>query len=223
MKSFCCFVAIAVCLGLAGVAHASSIDFAANILDPLSGGVPEFSNTFSFSFVACSTFSNLPSGVSGSWGCFEGMNATGVDADDCDRDRDSCVPDSDDRGGQTWTSLMLTFANTSAVSGQTADCALDSLSGLQIFATDGGDCDSTADGNTWMLDWSGGNIDIKPGDSFFIIENDGANTLNFPTVSATANAVPEPDSALLLTTGAAMFGLLLYAERRRLRRQSMNS
>jgi hypothetical protein len=25
MKSFCCFVAIAVCLGIAGVAHASSI------------------------------------------------------------------------------------------------------------------------------------------------------------------------------------------------------
>ncbi len=35
MKKFCCFVAIAVCLGFAGVAHASSIDFAINILDPL--------------------------------------------------------------------------------------------------------------------------------------------------------------------------------------------
>src|ERR1039457_2090473 len=126
MKSFCRFVAIALCLGLAGVAHASSIDFAANILDPLSGGVPEFSNTFSFSFVACSTFSNLPSGVSGSWGCFEGMNATGVDTDDCNVARTSCVPDSDDTGGKTWTSLTLTFANTPAVSSQTANCDLDS-------------------------------------------------------------------------------------------------
>ena len=220
MKSFCCFVAIAVCLGLAGVAHASSIDFAANILDPLSGGVPEFSNTFSFSFVACSTFSNLPSGVSGSWGCFEGMNATGVDADDCDRDRDSCVPDADDAGhGQTWTSLTLTFLNPSAVfSGQSADCTLDESQ--QIFATQGGNCGSTNNGTTWTLDFSGGSI--KPGDSFFIVEN-GVSPGSFPLVTAEVNAVPEPDSALLLATGTGMFGLLLYAERRRLLRQSMNS
>ena len=78
MKSFCCFVAIAVCLGLAGVAHASSIDFAANILDPTSGGTPEFSNTFSVTFQPCSDFTNLPTGVgtSSDWGCFEGLNAT---------------------------------------------------------------------------------------------------------------------------------------------------
>jgi hypothetical protein len=217
MKSFCCFVAIAVCLGLAGVAHASSIDFAANILDPRSGGVPEFSSTFSFSFVPCSKFSDLPSGVLGSYGCFEGMNATGVDADDCNRRRTVCVPDADDAGhGQIWTSLDMTFGNNNSLADQTPSCG--GIGTDSIFSSTTCSVDLTT--QIYTLDFSGGTI--KPGDSFFIVE-DGVSPRSFPTVSAEVNAVPEPNPALLMATGAAMFGLLVFAERRRLLRQSMNS
>jgi hypothetical protein len=216
MKSFCCFVAIAVCLGLAGVAHASSIDFAANILDPLTGGVPEAANSFAISFTQCSllpdagdfptdiTTAPTPPATAADFGCFEGVNDTAA------------------TGGATWTSLDMTFGNNSFLAGQTPSCGgIDSGDSIFLSTT------CSYSNQIYTLDFSSGTI--APGVSFLIVEETAGNQFDsngvslFGTGTAVAGVVPEPNSALLLASGTAMFGLLLYAERRRLLRQSMNS
>jgi hypothetical protein len=217
MKSFCCFVAIAVCLGITGAAHASSIvGFATNILDPLTGGVPEAANSFAISFTQCSTFSNageFPTDIStgpntADYGCFEGVNAT--------------VPAPNDIHA-AWTSLDMTFGNNSFLAGQTPSCGgIDSNDSIFLSTT----CSYDPTTQIYTLDFSDGTI--APGDSFLIVEEtaitqfDSNGVSQFGIGTVTVN-VPEPNPALLMATGAAMFGLLLYAERRRLLRQSMNS
>jgi hypothetical protein len=217
MKSFCCFVAIAVCLGITGAAHASSIvGFATNILDPLTGGVPEAANSFAISFTQCSTFSNageFPTDIStgpntADYGCFEGVNAT--------------VPAPNDIHA-AWTSLDMTFGNNSFLAGQTPSCGgIDSNDSIFLSTT----CSYDPTTQIYTLDFSDGTI--APGDSFLIVEEtaitqfDSNGVSQFGIGTVTVN-VPEPNPALLMATGAAMFGLLLYAERRRLLRQSMTS
>jgi hypothetical protein len=217
MKSFCCFVAIAVCLGITGAAHASSIaGFATNILDPLTGGVPEAANSFAISFTQCSTFSNageFPTDIStgpntADYGCFEGVNAT--------------VPAPNDIHA-AWTSLDMTFGNNSFLAGQTPSCGgIDSNDSIFLSTT----CSYDPTTQIYTLDFSDGTI--APGDSFLIVEEtaitqfDSNGVSQFGIGTVTVN-VPEPNPALLLATGTAMFGLLLYAERRRLLRQSMRS
>ena len=217
MKSFCCFVAIAVCLGITGAAHASSIvGFATNILDPTRGGKDLFSNTFSAKFHDCSAFSGAPAGLGGDY-CFEGINATNFDSDDCKKG--TCTHDSDDPAGNIWTSLTITIDDPDGILGTPSCGTLDS--GFALFASS--NCTETNGVDT--LSFTGGSIGLD--DSFFIaIQAPSGVTLHDLdrlSTSDVAGIVPEPNSALLLVTGTAMFGLLLYAERRRLLRQSMNS
>jgi hypothetical protein len=207
MKSFCCFVAIAVCLGISGIARADSIDFSMNILDPPPGGTFLYSDTFSAPFSACSAFSSpsAPAPVLSDY-CFEGINATGV------------LPNTT---AQIWTSLAITIDDPSDLLGlNNATCgALDSPD--SIFTSNS--CTETS--GVYTLDFSGGSI--GSGQSFFIAiavpQTVTLADLNSLPTTAVANGVPEPNSALLLVTGTAMFGLLLYAERRRVARQSSSS
>ena len=201
MKRFCCFVAIAVCMGISGVARASSIDFSLNILDPTGVGVnPLFSNTFDVTFIPCSDYL-LPAPVAAD-GCFEGINDTGL------------LPGTT---AETWTSLVITIPDPTDVLGlSNATCGV--LGGQGIF----GSTSCPESGTTYTLSFSSGAI--APNNVFFI-EETGVAASSFPEGTAVAGTgtVPEPNSALLLVTGTAMFGLLLYAERRRLARQWLSS
>jgi hypothetical protein len=208
MKSFCCFVAVAVCLGISGVARADSIDFSMNILDPSPpGGTFLYTDTFSAPFSACSAFSSpsAPAPVQSDY-CFEGINATGTQPNTT---------------AETWTSIAITIDDPNDVLGlNNATCgALDSTD--SVFTSNS----CTEAGGVYTLDFSGGSI--VSGNSFFIAiavpQTVTLADLNSLPTTAVANGVPEPNSALLLATGTAMFGLLLYAERRRLARQSLSS
>src|ERR1017187_6483368 len=116
MKRFCCFVAIAVGLGISGVAHADSIDFSMNILDPAPPGVnPLFSNTFDVTFSPCSDYALSPPVAAD--GCFEGINDTGV------------LPGTT---AETWTSLVITLPDPTDGRGlSNATCGV--LGGQGIF------------------------------------------------------------------------------------------
>jgi hypothetical protein len=199
MKKLCCFVAIAVCLGIAGVAHATSMDFSLNILDPAPPGVnPITSNTFDVVFSACSAYTLSPPVAAD--GCFEGINDTGV------------LPNTT---AETWTSLVITIPDPTDVLGMdNATCGV--LGGNGIFNS----TSCTESGDTYTLSFSDGTI--APDDVFFI-EETGVTASDFPEGTAVASDAPEPNSALLLATGTAMFGLLLYAERRRRAGQPLSS
>jgi|ERR1039458_6946556 hypothetical protein len=207
MKRFCCFVAVAVCLGISGVAHASSIvGFATNILDPLAGGTIETSNAFAISFTECSTLpdaGDFPTDITApstasDYGCFQGRNGT----------------------SSNWTGLDMTFGNNSFLAGQTPSCgSIDS--GDSIFSSTP-TCSYDGTSSTYFLAFDDGTI--IPEEPFLIVEETAVNQFDnngvsqFGPAAVSATSVPEPNPALLMATGAAMFGLLLYAERRRLLR-----
>ncbi len=111
MKNFGCFIAIAVCLGIASAANASPVAFSAGVLDPSPpGGTFLESNSFSATFSSCSAFSNpsAPSAVQSDY-CFEGINATGSPGDP--------VP------AELWTSLTVTIDDPSDILGSIdSDC-----------------------------------------------------------------------------------------------------
>jgi hypothetical protein len=151
------------------------------------------------------------------------VNASNYDSDDCKRD--VCTPDSDDPAGQTWISLDMTFDDNSFLAGQTPSCGgIDS--GDSIF-TAPPSCSYDSGTQKYTLDFSGGSI--APGESFLIVEETDVNQFNrdgkseFGTGTAVVGTVPEPNSALLLATGGGMFGLALFADRRRLLGQSPRS
>jgi hypothetical protein len=213
-------IVFALCLGTAGFARAAAIDFNMNVLDPLSGGVVETTNSFAISFISCTSASlsghGLPAGLTSSEGCFLGVNATSLakgDADDFFGGQ--YHPDSDDATfGTTWTSLVLTFTNNGNLGGFSGCGTLDP--GDAIFGSE----TCTVVGSIYTLSFSGGSI--APGESFLIVE-DGVAPASFPAGIAVANATPEPNSLVLLSSGTLMMGTLLFAKRRRLQRNPVRS
>jgi hypothetical protein len=202
MKNLRYLVLFALCFGLTQISRAD--DFKMNILDPAPGGVAEYSNTFSVTFESCSALfspSNMPGGVTGSDGCFEGYNASY----DPDHDHDH------DTAGETWTSLTLTFPDNAALTaGEPAVCG--SL-GAGIFSTT--NCTPDPVNGDFVLSFSDGAI--TPGETFLIVES-GVKPNQFPEGTAAVNTVgpvPEPNSAVLSLTGFGAFGMLVYAQRRR--------
>ena len=199
MKNLCYLIAFAICLAVTGFAHASPVDFQMNVLDPPLGGTPESGSSFAVAFSPCSSFLHPPAGLPAGSGCFEGINATEKNyLNDVD-----IVPDDD--GGQVWTSLLLTFFDPTDILGF-GDCG--KLGSHPIFSIITS-CKKV--GDTYFIGYAGGKI--VQGESFFIAES-GISPDLFPVGRAFVNPTPEPSSVLLLSTGAAMFGLLLYSERR---------
>lgn len=191
MRFFRCVVALSfLLLGMPHFAHALNM----NILDPGPGGELLTSNTFDVSFASCSDYSSPSAPVSAD-GCFEGVNATGL------------IPGNP---AQTWTSLVLTFVDPTDVLGMN-DITCGVLgSSFSIF----GSSSCTETGDTYTLSFSSGSI--APGQSFFI-EEDGISADEFPEGTAVAGVgTPEPGSGLLLATGLAMFGMVAFAQRRKL-------
>jgi hypothetical protein len=213
MKRFCCFVAVAVCLGLTGIAHANQINFSANILDP-PGGTLETTNSFAVTFDPCSAFTAYvggpydgPPGLANTAVCFEAENATGIV-----------------NPAETWTSVTITIDDPGDYLGLN-DATCGTLDGPGLFSTS--NCSEV--GDVYTLSFSG-TAQISTGQSFFIAvaapnvaQSDLLADFDNTTDSAVAGVVPEPNSLVLLSTGTLMFGMLAYTQRRRLGGSSARS
>ena len=210
MKSFCCFVALAVCLGMSHAAFANAVPFSAGVLDPSPpGGTFLDSDTFSATFSLCSAFSNpsAPTAVQSDY-CFEGINATGSPGDP--------VP------AQLWTSLTVTIDDPTDILGPIdSDCGNLDPGDSTLF----GSANCSQSNGVDTLAFTGGS-GIGSGNSFFLVidaPNVTLTQLDSLTVSAVANETPEPDSLVLFASGSMMIGIMLYAQRRRLLRQPLRS
>lgn len=126
-------------------------------------------------------------------GCFAGVNRT----------------------GQDWNNLQITFADNAVLAGQTPNCALTNPN--NTF----GSSDCSLVDSTYILTFSGGQ-GIANG-AFFFITEDGVVPPEGFGVGTGAVLTPEPGSIVLLSTGALLFGWLLYGERLRALRLSQLS
>jgi hypothetical protein len=104
----------------------------------------------------------------------------------------------------TITSFELSFDATGPLAGKTFDCPVPTT---PPFLT----CAPSTDGSSDDFFFSGG--DIPPGGEFGIFES-GLPAADFVGVG-TIDPTPEPDSLLLLSTGAMMMTAGLYANKRR--------
>jgi hypothetical protein len=191
MKIIRYLFAIALACGAASVAKADAVDFRMNVLDPNFSRVNISSQPFAVTFGTCD-FNFLPSGITPTpEGCFYGKNVS----------------------NQTWTSLTFFFPKVGAIAGQTANCA--PQANANIFSA--AQCGTT--GNQFFLVFTGGSIpNSGPGSEFVIVESgappyDPNNPNSFPIGTLTFNAVPEPSSILLLSTGTLIVGLFLLKRR----------
>ena len=197
MKIFRCLFAIALVCGLTSlVAKADPVDFKADVIDgPLTGYHITSLAPFPVVFETC------PITITGQ-GCFLGINDTGVPI----------------------TTLNLIFPNTSSLGSQPVTCDT-SVSG-SIFSS--ANCSLSNNGTLYTLDFSGGSIPpCKVGDgdndwddhedcgSFYIVET-GVDPNVFPAGTGIPNAVPEPGSIALLSTGIAAMGTLVSRRRRKI-------
>ena len=169
-------------------------DFRMVVLDPPPSSFPTypiFSSPFSFTFAPC-VAGQLPTGTLGTYdGCFSGVNRTGLD----------------------WTSLTLSFVDNTALSNAApANCSLDG-GGLDIFSAPGpGACD-LKDGLYTLIFTDG----LLLNNEYFVIAEQGVDPADFPEIEATfttSNAIPEPESIWLLSTGFAFAGSLVTRRRR---------
>jgi hypothetical protein len=191
MKMFRCLLAIALVCELTGVAKANPIDFHMGVLDPVpqpTYTLVDGTTPFAVAFGAC------PSNIVAD-GCFTGYN---------------------DTKDVTFTSLHITFTNTTSndpsdqinfLNGQTPTCDTNSPQSLFSNAS----CSLSPDETTYILDFFGG-LGIAPGQFFFITEI-GPVPNAFQGGIAEVSSVPEPNTVLLLSTGMAMIGLIIIRRR----------
>ena len=163
-------------------AFADALDFKAHILDPPATSFPTFSiqsRQFSVTFSACEP-GELPDDMTAS-GCYAAVNRSNLD----------------------WTSLQITFPNTSELGSQAVSCA--PAPSANVFS----ETDCTLDTSENLYDLSFGAGVIRNGDLFFITE-DGVPFADFPTgtgfVTSVAGETPEPAPFFLLGTGLLLVG-----------------
>lgn len=199
MKSLYYLVLIALVLGGTGLAKADPVDFHIKVLDPAPPADPSYplyliaGTSFNVSFTPCIA-GELPSGMTAD-GCFAGRNVS----------------------GQDWVGLDLSFPSGGVLAGQPASCA--PAPSDNIFSAT--DCPVNPANGSYDLGFSQG--DIFNGDYFFITEDGVVPPSDFPTISVIATvATPEPGSIVLLSTGALLFGCLLFGERSRTLRASLH-
>ena len=199
MKSLYYLVLIALVLGCTGLAKADPVDFHIRVLDPVPPADPSYplylisTTSFNVSFTPCIA-GELPSGMTAD-GCFAGRNVSGLD----------------------WNGLDLSFPSGGVLAGQPASCA--PAPSDNIFSAT--DCPVNPADGSYDLGFSEGVI--LNGDYFFITEDGVVPPSDFPTGLATVSTVmtPEPGSIVLLSTGALLFGCLLFGERSRTLRTSL--
>jgi hypothetical protein len=186
------FVLSLVC-GCASHARAQGLNFHSTVLDPPPTC---FTDTFClindtepftavFSTAQCNEL-RLPN-ITDDDGCFFGVNAT----------------------GEAITSLSLVFSDTTGLGTLTCDSA-SNPTGLPSAIFSVASC--TPIGPTYTLLFTGGVL--EPGQAFTLFE-DGAPPADLGTDTAALISTPEPDSLLLLATGAMMMTAGLYLTKRR--------
>jgi hypothetical protein len=192
---------LALFVGFSSHAHAASIDFHAQVLDPdcpLTTSVcaldpVDLGVTFPISFSATNcSLQGITGPTDVPFGCFVGTNQTGVPL----------------------TSFSLDFTG-SILQGATCDTDLPGISLPPSIGPAFSPTGCTPDGNGGFdIAFSGGSI---PFTHQFIIIEVGVDPGPDGGLGATATAdpVPEPDSFLLLTTGVMMMTAGVYIKQRR--------
>jgi hypothetical protein len=190
MKIFRCFLALVLLCGLLGTAKADVLDFQFSIFDPpvtLTETLVYVDTPFAITFGACQLGEVAN-------GCFYGLNKSLV----------------------TLTTLDITFDNTTGpagspdfLNGQPADCVT-TVTGSRF--SEAPICGLSSGGTTYDLFFRG-TPGIAP-DTVFTITEIGPNPDAFQGGSGIANETPEPGSIVLMSSGAAFFGLLLQRYRR---------
>jgi len=185
MKISRCLFLVALIFGLSGLAKADPIDFHMTVLDPGSTTALNIDapGTFTVAFSAC------PDGYTNYDGCFVGLNNTNAPTIGTDI---------------TFYSLNLIFPDIAPLN--TQSCNVTPETGT-IF--DNSNC--TSSNGSLVLNFFGGS-GIKPGETFYIVEN-GVPAADFPPGMGTV-ATPEPDSILLLSTGVVLMGVFFISRRR---------
>jgi hypothetical protein len=206
MKTFRVLLVLVLLCGFSSLSWAD--DFRINVLDPPPNppGNPSLTYTdimntspFDVVFGACPAF--IAAVVSNpAFACFNAINDT----------------------GSTITSLTLTFLNSldgtpgslTALNGQPADCDTGGLGTVGPLFGGTGVCSLGSDSTSYLLEFVA--TPQVPGvpytDPFYIVEQ-GADASAFGIGTGfvgLAADTPEPNSLLLLSTGAMMAGLLLF-------------
>lgn len=200
MKILYCLCAAALLGTFASAAKADQSDFRLQVLDPFAGDSSVIStsitSTASFSITFGNPYDSTDSNCPVAEGpyaddtfCFVGLNGS----------------------GQTFNSLTFTVPNNALLDGQPVGCDDNEL-GKDEFTSPAVCTPPSAGDDDYTVYFTGGN-GIADGD-YFVIAETGADPSAFVGNTVTPGVTPEPASIWMVSSAAAMLGLLLFGRRR---------